>query len=135
VVSRSGCNNLFVTRMTRLAGAKRSIAHGLGRVEPEDGTAVAYTARHDTTAMLARRAATAPFSEARLGRIEEPASVSALEDQAMHFLRQHGRDAFADQIAEHEDHGKYQEPGDQKSQETTRERHDRCADVPQPMPQ
>jgi hypothetical protein len=63
VVSRFGCNNPFVTRMTRLAGAKRSIAHGLGRVEPEGSTAVAYTARHDTTAMMARRAATAPSAK------------------------------------------------------------------------
>ena len=65
-------NNPFVTRMTRSAGARRSISQGLGRIEPEGNTAVAYAARHDTTADDGPAGGNSPFSEALLGHIEEP---------------------------------------------------------------
>ncbi len=65
-------NNPFVTRMIRSAGAKRSISQGLGRIEPEGNTAVAYAARHDTTADDGPTGGNSPFSEALLGHIEEP---------------------------------------------------------------
>jgi tetratricopeptide (TPR) repeat protein len=71
VILDSCRNNPFIAKMTRAAGATRSIGQGLARIEPEGNVLVAYAAKHGTTA-LDGDGANSPFTKALLASIEEP---------------------------------------------------------------
>ena len=71
VILDSCRNNPFIAKMTRSAGATRSIGQGLARIEPEGNVLVAYAAKHGTTA-LDGDGANSPFTKALLASIEEP---------------------------------------------------------------
>ena len=71
VILDSCRNNPFVAKMTRSAGATRSIGQGLARIEPEGNVLVAYAAKHGTTA-LDGDGANSPFTKALLGSLEVP---------------------------------------------------------------
>jgi tetratricopeptide (TPR) repeat protein len=64
-------DNPFVARMTRSAGATRSVAAGLAPVEPDGNVLVAYAARHGTVAQDGT-GPHSPFTDALLAHIEEP---------------------------------------------------------------
>lgn len=71
VILDSCRNNPFVNRMTRSAGATRSISAGLAPIEPDGNVLVAYSARHGTVAEDGN-GEHSPFTEALLRYIEEP---------------------------------------------------------------
>jgi uncharacterized caspase-like protein len=71
VILDSCRNNPFIAKMTRSAGATRSIGQGLARIEPEGNVLVAYAAKHGTTA-LDGDGANSPFTKALLGSLEVP---------------------------------------------------------------
>ncbi len=71
VILNSCRNNPFLSRMTRAAGATRSLASGLAPVEPEGNVLVAYAAKHGTVAADGQ-GANSPFTEALLSHIEKP---------------------------------------------------------------
>lgn len=71
VILDSCRDNPFVARMTRSAGATRSLAAGLAPVEPDGNVLVAYAARHGTVAEDGS-GRHSPFTEALLAHIEEP---------------------------------------------------------------
>lgn len=71
VILDSCRTNPFVSKMTRTV-ASRSIGRGLGRVEPEGGVLVAYSAKHGTIALDGASGANSPFAEALLTHLEEP---------------------------------------------------------------
>jgi Caspase domain len=60
-----------------VAGARRSVTRGLGRIEPEDSTLVAYAAKEGTTAEDGK-GNHSPFTEALLRRIASPVDVRRL---------------------------------------------------------
>jgi uncharacterized caspase-like protein len=70
VILDSCRTNPFVSKMARTV-ASRSIGRGLGRIEPEGGVLVAYSAKHGTVA-LDGAGINSPFAEALLAHLEEP---------------------------------------------------------------
>jgi tetratricopeptide (TPR) repeat protein len=71
VILDSCRNNPFVNRMSRSAGATRSVSAGLAPIEPDGNVLVAYSARHGTVAEDGS-GEHSPFTEALLRHIEEP---------------------------------------------------------------
>jgi tetratricopeptide (TPR) repeat protein len=71
VILDSCRNNPFVAKMTRSAGATRSIGQGLARIEPEGNVLVAYAAKHGTTA-LDGDGPHSPYTKALLASLEVP---------------------------------------------------------------
>ncbi len=70
VILDSCRDNPFAARITRSAGATRSLGQGLAPVEPEGNVLVAYAAKHGTTA-LDGDGPNSPFTKALLANIEE----------------------------------------------------------------
>ena len=71
VILDSCRDNPFAARMSRSAGATRSISTGLAPVEPDGNVLVAYAARHGTVAQDGV-GSHSPFTQALLAHIEEP---------------------------------------------------------------
>jgi tetratricopeptide (TPR) repeat protein len=71
VILDSCRDNPFIARMSRSAGATRSVAAGLAPVEPDGNVLVAYAARHGTVAQDGT-GSHSPFTDALLAHIEEP---------------------------------------------------------------
>lgn len=71
VILDSCRDNPFAARMSRSAGATRSISAGLAPVEPDGNVLVAYAARHGTVAHDGV-GPHSPFTQALLAHIEEP---------------------------------------------------------------